>query len=350
MDEMAVGGKRFEDLGKPGLACVVALFERHPRRPHAGQDVVQLAAQQLAAVRLQHGSFGAYGVDEFGQCGVAELDLGKSVAKSGHDVSETLLRGKVIAAVVQQRDAGVGPLRHRGQQLPDLVHGAPERNLTLRVGVPDLFEPEPGRVAVTAALVDGQNRTAVGRLPVVLPAEIVDFVPVAAGVDEAVDPGLAQQLRDLGDVSERIGHVADLLDAAQPFRDLVPDQDVARVGLGRNKELVRQHVPRPQRQPPGASVRADPLGVLRVEFEMVLEEDGLAVEQEMMELGVFVELVQRAADDRRHVEPKAVERLVPLAVPVRVRHEEGLLETHRQASIRRPTVVVANATDVSAAP
>ena len=61
-----------------------------------------------------------------------------------------------------------------------------------------------------------------------------------------------------------------------------------------------------------------PLTVLREHLQVVLEQHRLPVEQEVPEVRVVVELVEHAADHAAHVDPEAVERLIPLAVPVRV--------------------------------
>ena len=68
--------------------------------------------------------------------------------------------------------------------------------------------------------------------------------------------------------------------------------------------------------------------MLGAELDVVLEDDGLSVQREREERLVAFEHVENAVDDRSEAQPEDLEWHVPLAVPVRVRHDEidgGLL-------------------------
>ncbi len=93
----------------------------------------------------------------------------------------------------------------------------------------------------------------------------------------------------------------------------VPEQRLA----GRN-QLVGQHVPGAGRQPAGAHQGRHPLPLLGPDDQVVLQQDGLAVEQEGGEARVGVELGQQAVNQGHQPGAQRAERQVPLAVPVGV--------------------------------
>ncbi len=93
-------------------------------------------------------------------------------------------------------------------------------------------------------------------------------------------PGLAQELRHLRDVAEHVGQVADRHRAAELGGPGHAELQVAHDRLARDHELVHQDHPRPDREPPARGQAPQRLGRLGPHLEVVVEDGGLAVEQE----------------------------------------------------------------------
>jgi hypothetical protein len=62
-----------------------------------------------------------------------------------------------------------------------------------------------------------------------------------------VEPGLAEDLRHLGDVAEHVREVTDLHGAPEGGGPFHSQLQVAHDRLARHAELVHEHVPRPNR-------------------------------------------------------------------------------------------------------
>ena len=139
----------------------------------------------------------------------------------------------------------------------------------------------------------------------------------AAPDDGAFDPGPPQELGHLGDVAEHVGQVADPHRAAQVLGASPAQLEVADDRLARDEELVEQDLPRPDGQAALGDEPADQ-GLRRgPDLEVVVDGRRLAVEREAqprIRRHPLEELVDQV--DQAH--PEHLERLVPLAVPVRV--------------------------------
>ena len=123
---------------------------------------------------------------------------------------------------------------------------------------------------------------------------------------------MAERVRDVGDPRRS----PELARAAQPLLQVADD------GLARDEEEVCEHVPRPDEEPLGPDERLDALPVGGPLLEMILDGDGLPIEGEGSKGGIALEQVQEPRDHRDQARPVALEALVPLAVPVGVRHHE----------------------------
>ena len=88
-----------------------------------------------------------------------------------------------------------------------------------------------------------------------------------------------------------------------------------------DEELVGHHVPRADQDAAVLDRLAQPRFLLRPDLEVVLEHDGLAVEMEMLVVGIGVEQIEQPIDERDEPEPELLVRQIPFAIPVRVRDD-----------------------------
>src|SRR5690348_3285730 len=104
--------------------------------------------------------------------------------------------------------------------------------------------------------------------------------------------------------------------------DTSSEEEIADERLAADEDLVRQHVGRADLETPGREQLVQTSRVLRSHLDVVLEHDRLSVEREGGERGVALEGVEDAVDHRPETQTELLEREIPLAVPVRVRHDE----------------------------
>ena len=122
-------------------------------------------------------------------------------------------------------------------------------------------------------------------------------------------------------MTERVGNVTEVLRPAERVRARRALLQVAHDRLGRAQELVHQDAPRPDAEPSGLHLARDVLLGARPDLEVVLYRGDLTVEVEMTEPGVRVQNVEQLVHRVHELQPVALERLVPLSVPVRVRDD-----------------------------
>jgi hypothetical protein len=139
-----------------------------------------------------------------------------------------------------------------------------------------------------------------------------------------------QNLRHLRDVPEGVGHVARLLHWSELPGDRVSHEQVPDRRFPADEELVRQHVPGSERQGAAAHQRRDSPGGLGTYLQVVLQDHGLSVQQEVLERLIVLEGVKHLIDDLHQADPEPVVREIPLPVPVSVRDYVGceLLRRH----------------------
>ena len=89
------------------------------------------------------------------------------------------------------------------------------------------------------------------------------------------------------------------------------------------EELVEQDLPRPDRQPPGSHQRDHLVPALGPDLQVVVDRGELPVEGEPL-AGVVLHPVEHLVEQRHQPQPEPLERLVPLPVPVGVRHDDDL--------------------------
>src|SRR3989442_8941752 len=107
-----------------------------------------------------------------------------------------------------------------------------------------------------------------------------------------------------------------LHDALPISEEEIPDQSLARRDL-----LVGKHVPGAQLQPSGLDQGAHVTLTLRPGAQIVLDQDGLAVEQEAAVRRIGLQSLHQVVHDRNETGLECGARQIPLAIPVRVRDE-----------------------------
>ena len=153
-----------------------------------------------------------------------------------------------------------------------------------------------------------------------------------------LEPGEAQDLRHLRDVAEHVGEVADPHGgvAAQGRGAAQPVLQVADDGLARDHELVHEDHPRPDLEPAGGGQRARGGGSrLGPHLQVVVDDRGLAVEEEPGERRVGLQQLEQVVDQVHELHPVALEGGVPLPVPVGVGDDAD--GSHRLRITGRPS-------------
>ena len=106
-------------------------------------------------------------------------------------------------------------------------------------------------------------------------------------------------------------------------------QQVADERLAADEKLVGHHVPRADQNAAGFDRLAQPRLLFRPDLEVVLDHDGLAVEMEILVVGISVEQIEQPIDERHEPEPELLVRQIPFAVPVGVRNDVDVQHMYR---------------------
>ena len=92
-----------------------------------------------------------------------------------------------------------------------------------------------------------------------------------------------------------------------------------------DQEFVGQDVPGTDQDPAGLNLAREALAVVRADLQVVLEDDGLAVQMEGDVVSVFRTVALEDAEELVHgaheAHPEVLEGEIPLAVPMRVRDD-----------------------------
>ena len=103
------------------------------------------------------------------------------------------------------------------------------------------------------------------------------------------------------------------------------EREIAHERLAADEKLVGHVVPRADQDAAVGDQRAQPRLVLRPQLEIVLEHDGLAVEMEVLEVGLRLHQIEQPIDEPDETETELLVGEIPLAVPVRVRDDVDAL-------------------------
>jgi hypothetical protein len=183
-----------------------------------------------------------------------------------------------------------------------------------------LLGGERRRDAVAAADVLDEHSAAVGGLPEELRG--LEGIVRAAPEDAAFDAEACEDRREVGDLAERIGQVADVHYAAQLARDAMAAQEIAHQRLAARERFIGDDVPGPGGQAAFAHVALDQRATVGAHLEVVLDQDGVAVEHEVAVLRIASEDVEEQIEEADEARAVALVGEVPLAIPVRVGDED----------------------------
>jgi hypothetical protein len=308
-------GERLDVRGERAVVREVGALLPDPGRRAARKERRAEPRAQLAAVqRAIRGRLGARARRELDQ----RADLERGVRDSGERGLErrrqTRLRLDVIAPVHQQegRDA-----RGRREERDVALEPRAERRR---------LERERDGVAVAVPQVHRRESRAVGRLPV--EERLVDGGGNAAPHHGRLEAEAREDLRELTDVAEEVGGVAEPHRRTERGGALETDPEVADQRLPRDEPLVREDVPRPDEEPPVAHELRDPVALAGPHLEVIVEDDRLAVEREAAERGIAVEDLEQAVHEAHEAVAELLVRRVPLAVPMGVRNEKEMAPRH----------------------
>ena len=167
-----------------------------------------------------------------------------------------------------------------------------------------------------------EDSIARGRLPAELRADALTLVTDATREDVAAVPEAAQELGRLSRMSERVRDVSDAHRASERRGDAQALLEIPEQRLAGDEQVIGEHVPGPDEQTLGTHQRLDARAIVRPLLEVVLDSDGVPVERERAERAVPLEQVEKLRHHRHEPRAIALEALVPLAIPVGVRHDE----------------------------
>ena len=273
-----------------------------------------LAGAELAleAGEVTVGQLSAHRLDEHRVVAVDELGVVEQLVCGAQDVREVLLGRDVVVAVGHENVASGG----QGLQQPPQAGEEVAQPLWVR--------GQGGGDAVAEGQVQHEDFVAV-RGP---PEELAPgrFVAYAATEDDGVDAEAAQDSRQMGDVPEGVRGVAYHHHRAELLRRADADLEVAHPGLAADEELVGEHVVGADEQTARLHQPLDVGATLRAHLQVVVQSDGLPVQDEVAVFRVAVQQVEELVQHAHQAYPEPLERPVPLAVPVRVGDDdEGAL-------------------------
>ena len=138
----------------------------------------------------------------------------------------------------------------------------------------------------------------------------------AAPQHAKLDAELARETRQHRRVTEGIGRVQHVQPSAQPLRVSGAEQQVSDEGLTGRNQLVGQDVPGTDLEAPGFHQRLDLAVALGSSAQVVLDENGLPIEQEAAKSAVRLEPFQQHVEHCHEPRVKRGARQIPLAIPV----------------------------------
>ena len=176
---------------------------------------------------------------------------------------------------------------------------------------------QAGAVAVTVTQESHQHPRAIWGLPPKLARPVIHPAPQGGRLDAEA----AQDLGNLPRVAEGVWDVADLHFGAKAAGRARPLQEVADMGLRADQEHVGQDVPGADQDAAALHVLAQDGFLFGAHVQVIIEDDGLPIEHEVLEAGVFFQPLQQAIHQVDELEAELLEGLVPLAVPMGVRND-----------------------------
>ncbi len=303
VEQLCEGAEGFCPLFEQGFATSIALFDPHPGGQDAWQHGLLLRAAKLAADGLQVGIGTAYSVYVHGQGAMNQPGILQFLVGPGDGGRQFRLGFHVVGAVHEEKVAGS---RVRGQAILQASDGLQKSCL---VG-----HRQVSSVAVTVSQVDQQHRASIGGLP----EELRGFVGEAAPEDGGINAEAGQYLGHLPDVTEGVGQVPHLHLGSETLGDSISQHEVADSGLRAHQKLIGQNPPGADEQASLLNQPSDFLLLFGLDLQIVLENDGLAVQGKVAVIGVAGHDVQQLVHQFHQTDAKLFKRQVPLSIPVGV--------------------------------
>ena len=142
-------------------------------------------------------------------------------------------------------------------------------------------------------------------------------------------------------MAEHVANEPDAGESAEILGDGDAHLEVANQRFGAGEIFVGQGVPRADAQAVGLGQLSDDIFALGADFEVVVQEDGLAIGLEAGKARIALHHVQQLVHEFDQVVAEILEGLIPFAVPVGAGDVKGFefLVGHVQCSPRRLKVV-----------
>ncbi len=140
---------------------------------------------------------------------------------------------------------------------------------------------------------------------------------------EGAQPEAVQDLRKLGDVAERVGHIAFLHGSAERLRDAGAGLKIPDDGFRADEEQVGRDIPRSADQASGTDQGFQPRPVFGTDRQVIFKENGLSVKREGMELRAGFQKVEQTVDQAHQMEAECGEGEIPRSVPMGMGDDDG---------------------------
>ena len=141
---------------------------------------------------------------------------------------------------------------------------------------------------------------------------------------------LRKDLRRLRGMAEDIADIAAFRRLHAEFfaRDAHAHAEILNHALAGDQVFVRHAVPRAHAQPPRAQQARQLRAALGHDFQIILQNDRLAVEMKRSEFRIGVQAVQQLVHHAHQIVSEALKALEPFAIPVRSGIEIDLHSIH----------------------
>jgi len=299
----------FRDTLQPQLHLSVAPFEGRARPMHSLQGPrVAVRPAQLALDRPRRRSVGR--LEELVETRHAKrarrLEVRQQVAQAGQ-----CGMGRVMVGADEQRHVlPGGALHQRRAHLTPNVRQSGAGSRQRRADFVTLLRKMPQQDVPSVQATPAKKVLLLTRLSA-----------QAAPHNPELHPELPRQRRQCGRMPECIGRVQHVRSPTQALGIRRAEQQVPDQRLPRRDQLVRQHVPRPYLQAAGFDECLQLALALGTSTQVILDEDGLTVEQEGPESRIGGHTFEENVEHRDEPRVKSRARKEPLAVPVRVRDQ-----------------------------
>ena len=178
-----------------------------------------------------------------------------------------------------------------------------------------LFLTDKGKITITTERVPQQAAAGtIGRLPAQKDRQIL-IEPAPS--DNGFHPESAHELRQLGDVSENIGHIPDTPRLRTIFpRQFCAAKKIPDQSFPGNQQLIGHQIPRPDLQTPLRNLRFQPRHQFRPDLRNILQNNSLTVKHKTLIRRIIFQRVKNLFRLFQQHSAEILKRTVPLPVPM----------------------------------